>query len=82
MLLRQRFQRSRLVKDVAVSSRVPGEWKNLPQVGVAAQGKEDLQKMYFMGVDDNFLRTFDIKLLDGRNFSEEYLGRLSFIPHQ
>jgi putative ABC transport system permease protein len=63
-----------LVKDIAVSSRVPGEWKNLPQVGVAVQSTEALQKMYFMGVDANFLRTFDIKLLDGRNFSEEILA--------
>ena len=71
-----------LVKDIAVSSRVPGEWKNLPQVGVTAQGKEELQKMYFMGVDDAFLRTFDIKLLDGRNFSERHISRLCVIPYQ
>ena len=71
-----------LVKDITVSSRVPGEWKNLPQVGVAVQGTEELQKMYFMGVDANFLRTFDIKLLDGRNFSEEILADSAVIPHQ
>ena len=61
------------VKDVTVSSRVPGEWKNLPQVGVSAQGKEDLQKMYFLGIDDAFLKTFEIKILQGRNFSEDIL---------
>ncbi len=72
-----------LVKDITVSSRVPGEWKNLPQVGVAVQGTEALQKMYFMGVDANFLRTFDIKLLDGRNFSEEILAdSASFIINE
>jgi hypothetical protein len=36
---------------------LPGEWKNLRMVGVALQGNEDLQKMYFIGADENFLKT-------------------------
>lgn len=57
------------VKDVTVSSRVPGEWKNLPQVGVAVGNSETPEQFYFMGVDDAFFRTFEIDLVAGRNFT-------------
>ncbi|MEO6491177.1 MAG: ABC transporter permease [Ferruginibacter sp.] len=58
------------VRDATVSSRVPGEWKNIPKVSVKAsralspKGSE----IYFLGVDDRFLKAFGIHLLKGRNF--------------
>ena len=58
------------VKNVSVSSRVPGEWKNIPSVGIALPGKEQPQNLFFIGVDDDFLATFEITLMAGRNFSE------------
>jgi putative ABC transport system permease protein len=61
------------VKEVSVSSRVPGEWKNLPQVGVSMHGSDVEDKLYFMGADAAFLKTFEIDLIAGRNFSEEIL---------
>ena len=71
------------VKDVTVSSRVPGEWKNLPQVGVAVSGSEKPEQFFFMGVDDAFFRTFEIDLVAGRNF---YAGNpsdsISFIINE
>ncbi|NIJ52500.1 ABC transporter permease [Dyadobacter arcticus] len=58
------------VNQVSVSSRVPGEWKNLAQVEVhvpaAPAGVNS--NMTFIGADEDFLKTFDIKLLAGRNF--------------
>ncbi|MEO6286485.1 MAG: ABC transporter permease [Dyadobacter sp.] len=58
------------VNQVSVSSRVPGEWKNLAlvEVHVPAAREGENSNMTFIGADEDFLRTFDIKLLAGRNF--------------
>ncbi|HEY6978640.1 MAG TPA: FtsX-like permease family protein [Chitinophagaceae bacterium] len=68
--IKNEFAKLAQVRDVSVSSRVPGEWKGLPKVKVkndntsASQGND----MYFLGVDDQFLKTYQVKLLKGRNF--------------
>lgn len=68
--IKNEFAKLPQVKEVSVSSRVPGEWKNLPKVKVknstaaASQGDD----MFFLGVDDQFLKTYRIALLKGRNF--------------
>jgi putative ABC transport system permease protein len=58
------------VKDVCVTSRVPGEWKNLPKVKVQPAGANTTNgnDMYFIGGDDAFLKTYEIALIKGRNF--------------
>ena len=69
------------VQDVAVSSRVPGEWKNLPKVRVknshiqTPSGNE----MYFIGVDHRFLETYDIDLVNGRNFNNKSVADSSSV---
>ncbi len=61
------------VKSVSVSSRVPGEWKNIDQILVSAEGAPASQAhtMFFMCIDQEFLRTFEMSLLTGRNLLEE-----------
>lgn len=61
------------VKNVSVSSRVPGEWKNLTQIEVAPAGAAAASPhaMYFLGVDAEFLSTFEMNLAAGRNLFNE-----------
>lgn len=56
------------VKSVAITSRVPGEWKSIPSVKISDRINEAEKDMYFLGVDNEFLSTYNIKLLKGRNF--------------
>jgi putative ABC transport system permease protein len=59
------------VKEVAVTSRVPGEWKNLMQVKVKREEVTPSEGLdsYFLGVDENFISTYQASLLQGRNFN-------------
>ncbi len=59
------------VKSVSVTSRVPGEWKVMPKVKVRQQGAgTEGDDMFYLAVDDQFLKTYEMRLLKGRNFSE------------
>lgn len=58
------------VKNVSVTSRVPGEWKSISQVKINPQGnQEKLSIAYLIGIDKDFLTTFEVELLKGRNFT-------------
>lgn len=60
------------ITSVTACSRVPGEWKVLPKVKVKQQASDpDGKDMYFITTDENFLSTFEMKLVNGRNFSNQ-----------
>lgn len=69
--IKHEFSQLPEVKSVCVSSRVPGEWKDLPMVGVYAEGQRDKSgpDMIYLGADQDFLNTYGVKLLEGSNFS-------------
>lgn len=69
-LIKQSYDELPGVRSVSVSSRVPGEWKVIPEVQLRQPGVgvEENPMAYLMGVDEDFLHTFDIELLDGQNF--------------
>jgi putative ABC transport system permease protein len=61
------------VKSVSVTSRVPGEWKSFRTVKVRTEGSADeLRIAYLFGADKDFIKTFELSLLKGRNFREDY----------
>ena len=69
--IKDEFAKLSQVRSVAVTSRVPGEWKNIPSVKINTGNSNNAaseKDMYFLGVDDQFLSTYNIKLLKGRNF--------------
>ncbi len=70
--IKTEFSKLAQVKNVSVSSRVPGEWKNLPKIPVKNENIQNPngEEMYFLGVDDLFLETYKIELTNGRNFTK------------
>ncbi|MBN8575875.1 MAG: ABC transporter permease [Cytophagales bacterium] len=60
------------VQHVSVTSRVPGEWKTIRRVKAKrAGGAGEPQVAYVIGADKDFLSTYNIQLLEGRNFQNE-----------
>lgn len=57
------------VKTVSVTSRVPGEWKSIQTIKIKNTGTTNEPNVaYLIGADKDFLKTYEIKLLQGRNF--------------
>lgn len=68
--IKEEYAKLTSVKNVTVTSRVPGEWKVLPKAKVIAGSQSGKgNDMYYIGADDQFLSTFEIQLLKGRNFN-------------
>lgn len=58
------------VKSVSATSRVPGEWKNIPQLNVKIRNSAvDSIAMHFFAFDRDALSTFGMELVQGLNFS-------------
>ncbi|PWU01136.1 MAG: ABC transporter permease [Bacteroidetes bacterium] len=68
--IKNEFEKLAQVKSVSISTSVPGEWKIIPTVKVNNDNSNPTsgKDMYFFGVDDQFISTYDIKLIKGRNF--------------
>ena len=57
------------VKNVSVTSRVPGEWKTFRTIKINNKGNStNLKEAYMFGADKDFLKTFGVQLVGGRNF--------------
>jgi putative ABC transport system permease protein len=68
--IKEEYAKIAAVKSVSVTSRVPGEWKVMPKVRVNQQGSNASGgDMYYLAVDDQFLKTYEMSLLKGKNFS-------------
>ncbi len=71
--MKNEFSKLAGVQHVAVSSRVPGEWKNIREVYVKnsneGNAKSDSLETYFMGFDEDMLKTYQLQLNAGSFFS-------------
>ena len=72
--LKTEFSKNPNVKSISVSSRIPGDWKDLSEVKAHNFGTDQLNdhQMFYIGADYDFISTFGISLLDGRNFHNSY----------
>lgn len=60
------------VRHVSVTSRVPGEWKTIRRIKLRNDGSAaDDQVAFAIGADADFLATYEIPLVSGRNFNSE-----------
>ncbi|MBX2970401.1 MAG: ABC transporter permease [Cyclobacteriaceae bacterium] len=70
--VKSEMQKVPAVQHVSVTSRVPGEWKTLRRVKLKQEGSEgEHQVAYAIGADPDFLATYEIELLKGRNFQND-----------
>ncbi len=60
------------VERVSVSNNVPGDWKNIPRVDLARAGSEQVSTVHFLGVDEDFLDTYEIDLVYGERFGRGF----------
>lgn len=71
--MKNEFSRLAGVKQVAVSSNVPGEWKELAEAYVRKTSDKsttvDSLQTYFMGFDENMLDTYQLQITAGTFFS-------------
>lgn len=71
--MKTEFGRIPGVKNTAVSSQVPGEWKVIDEVYVRRTNENssapDSLQSYFMGFDEDMARTYNLQLVDGAYFS-------------
>ncbi len=68
--IKAEFAKIAQVKSVSHTYAVPGAWKTIPIVKVNTDNSRPTSgnDMYYFGVDDQFLSTYNIRLLKGRNF--------------
>ncbi len=64
------FLQHTAVQDVSITSRVPGDWKQITDIDVVPKGTTDFLNATFIATDADFLDTFEITLADGRGFEE------------
>jgi putative ABC transport system permease protein len=77
--IKQEFEKLSQVQHVTVSSRVPGEWKEFPVAEVEDVESDNKARMIFVGADKDFLDTYNIRLIEGRNLRNDLADSASVL---
>jgi putative ABC transport system permease protein len=68
--MQNEFSKINGVEQATISSRIPGEWKNIDEVIVKIEeNSSDSIQSYFMGFDEHAMAAFDLQIKEGENFS-------------
>jgi putative ABC transport system permease protein len=71
-VIKEEMSKVAAVKNVSVTSRVPGEWKSFRTIKVRMDGSTNEPMVFYMiGADKDFMKTYEITLLQGRNFETD-----------
>lgn len=83
-VMKNEFRANPGIKNVTVSSRVPGDWKDISRIDVANFGSSisSAINVYFIGADEEFLGAYKIKIKEGRNFSGEISDSSSILINE
>ncbi len=68
---KQRLLTSPMVKEVSLSSGVPGGFHDT--YALKLEGMEDQPRMRTLFTDEGFVPTYELEIVAGRNFSEEHV---------
>ncbi|MEO9483392.1 MAG: FtsX-like permease family protein [Ekhidna sp.] len=63
------IKKSPNVANASTSSRVPGEWKDIPVASVSKNLTDEPAEFSHYAIDKYWLDTYNIRLLDGENFT-------------
>lgn len=73
------FSKPAEVLSITTSTRVPGEWKSFPIATVTNTTNTQGREMIFVGIDKDFLKTYGIKLLEGRTIDDPKADSLKVV---
>ncbi|MGE5797529.1 MAG: ABC transporter permease, partial [Ignavibacteria bacterium] len=83
-VMKNEFRSHPGVKNVTVSSGVPGDWKDISRIDIANFGSSISSAIntYFIGADEKYLGTYKINIKEGRNFSGEISDSSSILLNE
>lgn len=76
------FSKPAEVLGITASTRVPGEWKSFPIATTKSNNNLNGSEMIFVGIDNDFLETYQIKLLAGRTINDPVADSLKIVLTQ
>ena len=76
------FAKAAEVLSISASTRVPGEWKSFPIASVNNSVEKKSHEMIFVGIDKDFLNTYNIRLLEGRTIDDPRSDSLKIVLTQ